>query len=299
MQIGNFSASLVDSGDGFGVFVARGGSGPPVLLLHGFPETHLMWRDVAPALARDHTVLCADLPGYGRSACPPSDARHTPYAKRALARRLAEAMHRLGFDRFAVAGHDRGARVAYRMALDLPETVSRVAVLDVIPMAAAWDRADARFALAFWPFALLAQDPPLPERLIGACPEAVVDAALSGWGSPADTFPPALRAAYVEALRDPAHLHAICEEYRAAASIDREHDHADLANGRRIACPLLALWSGSGGLTHWYAAEGGPLGIWRAWAMNARGEAVPGGHFFPEEHPADTAARLRAFLTDP
>jgi len=169
-------------------------------------------------------------------------------------------------------------------------------VLDVIPTAAIWDRADARFALAFWPFSFLAQAAPLPERLIGACPEAVVEAALSGWGTPETVFPSEVRAAYVEALRDPAQVHAICQEYRAAAGVDREHDHADLADGRRIGCPLLALWSASGGLADWYADEGGPLEIWRAWAFDVSGNAVAGGHFFPEEHPTETLHRLRRFL---
>ena len=170
-----------------------------------------------------------------------------------MARDMVQVMNALGFDRFMVAGHDRGGRVAYRMALDHPEIVSKVAVLDVIPTAAAWDRADARLALAFWPWSLLAQPEPLPERLLAAAPDAVVDNAIAGWGSAPDAFPPEVRKAYIEALRDPAHVHAICEEYRAAAGIDREHDAQDQADGRRISCPLLALWSGEGGLENWYA----------------------------------------------
>jgi haloacetate dehalogenase len=209
---------------------------------------------------------------------------------------LVQAMERLGFLNFAVVGHDRGGRVAYRMALDHPDRITRLAALDIIPTAAAWDRADARFALSFWPFSLLAQPEPLPERLIGACPEAVIDAALSQWGTPAHVFAD-VRGAYIEALRDPLNVHAICEEYRAAASTDREHDHADLAAARRIGCPLLALWSNSGGLASWYVDDGGPLEIWRRWASDVTGEAVPGGHFFPEEYPAETAERLRAFLS--
>lgn len=278
------------------IFARCGGQGPALLLLHGFPETHLMWRDIAPGLARHFTVVCADLPGYGRSAFAAPEA-DPPQTKRAMARMLVEAMEHLGFDRFAVVGHDRGGPVAYRMALDHPGRIDRLAVLDVVPTAAAWDRADARFALAFWPFSLLAQDPPLPERLIGACPEAVVDAALSGWGSPDAIFSAEIREAYVDALRHPAQVHAICQEYRAAAGIDREHDHADLAAGRRIERPLLALWSAKGPLGDWYADEGGPLEVWRDWAPDASGEGVAGGHFFPEEHPAETLERLRDFLT--
>ncbi|TIM63149.1 MAG: alpha/beta hydrolase, partial [Mesorhizobium sp.] len=158
------------------------------------------------------------------------------------------------------------------------------------------DRADARLALGFWPWSLLAQPEPLPERLIGAAPDAIVDNAIVQWGSPAEMFSATIREAYVKALRDPVHIHAICEEYRAAATIDREHDALDQINGRRIKCPLLALWSSQGGLETWYAEEGGPLAIWRKWADRVEGGPVPGGHFFPEEHPRQTAAALSKFF---
>jgi haloacetate dehalogenase len=236
------------------IFVRSHGSGPPILLLHGFPETHLMWRSVAPLLARDFTVVCADLRGYGQSGCPPSAPDHAPYAKRTMARDMVEVMEWFGFGRFSVAGHDRGGRVAYRMALDHPDHVERLAVLDILPTEMVWDLADARFALAYWPWSLLAQPEPLPESMLTAAPEAVVDNALGGWGSPAGAFPPEVRAAYVEALRDSAH--AICEEYRAAASVDREHDREDLASERRISCPVLDLWGAGGPLDAWYAEQG-------------------------------------------
>lgn len=278
------------------IFVRLGGSGPPLLLLHGFPETHVMWRDIAVALAQHFSVVAADLRGYGRSGCPASDAEHAAYSKRAMARDMVQMMHALGYDRFAVSGHDRGGRVAYRMALDHPDTLLKVAVLDIIPTAAAWDHADARLALAFWPWSLLAQPEPLPERLLAAAPDAVIDNALTGWGSTAEAFPAEVRAAYIDVLRDPAHIHAICEEYRAAAGIDREHDAQDEADGRRIKCPLLALWSGEGGLQNWYADEAGPLAIWRQWADSVEGGPVQGGHFFPEENPKDTAAALSKFF---
>ena len=291
----DFQPIEVDTGEST-IFLRFAGSGPPLLLLHGFPETHLMWRDVAPTLTRDFTVICADLRGYGRSGCPPSAPDHAPYAKRAMARDLVTVMDRIGFPGFAVAGHDRGGRVAYRMALDYPERITHLAVLDVLPTKAVWDRADARFALAYWPWSVLAQPEPLPERLLGEAADAVVDHALGAWGSPADAFPSAVRDAYVDALRDPAHVHAICEEYRAAASVDREHDAADRTSGRRIICPVLVLWSGAGALGTWYEAEGGPLAIWREWADDVRGRAVDAGHFFPEEVPAITADELTRFL---
>ena len=210
---------------------------------------------------------------------------------------LLSVMNELGYRSFHVAGHDRGGRVAYRMALDHGAAVKKVAVLDVLPTATSWDMADARLALAFWPWSLLAQPEPLPERLLAADPEAVVDHALGEWGSPFATFEPEVRSAYVDALRDPAHIHAICEEYRAAATIDRKHDAADRDAGKRIECPLLALWSAKGGLESWYAAQGGPLELWRTWAGDVQGHAMNGGHFFPEEAPEETTKALREFFS--
>jgi haloacetate dehalogenase len=268
------------------IFARSQGSGPPILLLHGFPQRHLMWRSVAPLLARNFTVVCADLRGYGRSGCPVSTPDHAPYAKRAMARDMVTVMDRLGFPRFSVAGHDRGGRVAYRMALDHPNRVDRLAVLDIVPTETVWDRADARFALAFWPWSLLAQPEPLPERILAAAPEAIVDDALGGWGSPPAVFSPEVRAAYVQALRDPAHAHAICEEYRAAATIDREHDKADRAGGRRIACPLLALWSAQGALGTWYVDESGPIALWQAWSDDVQGRPLDAGHFSRKRLPS-------------
>jgi haloacetate dehalogenase len=291
----DFAMAEIDTGE-TRIFVRASGSGPPVLLLHGFPETHLMWRSVAPLLAREFTVVCADLRGYGRSGCPPSTPGHAPYAKRAMAKDMVTVMERLGFPRFSVAGHDRGGRVAYRMALDHPDHVDRLAVLDVLPTATVWERADARFALAYWPWSLLAQPEPLPERILAAVAEAVVEDALGRWGSPAAVFPPDVRAAYVRALRDPAHAHAICEEYRAAATIDREHDAADRAAGRRIACPLLALWSAGGALDSWYVEESGPIALWQAWSEDVGGHSLEAGHFFPEELPERTAEALDRFF---
>lgn len=279
------------------IFIRRKGSGRPLLLLHGFPETHLMWHRVAPDLAEEFTVVCADLRGYGSSGKPPSRPDHAPYAKSAMALDMSRMMEAQGFRRFSVAGHDRGARVAYRMALDHADRIERLAVLDIIPTGEAFRRADSRFALAFWPWSLLAQPEPLPERLILAEPEAVVNDALGGWGSARESFPSEIRAAYVEALRDPRAVHAICEEYRAAATLDREQDMEDRRLDRRISCPTLALWSAGGGLDTWYAAAGGALAIWLDWADDVTGRAVPGGHFFPEQNPAETVAELRSFFS--
>jgi haloacetate dehalogenase len=289
--------SRIIATDASEVFVHRGPlTGPALLLLHGFPETALMWREVGQLLSADFAVVAADLPGYGQSACPADTDDHASMSKRTMAVTLTEVMRRLGHERFAVVGHDRGGRVAYRAALDNPSIVTAVAVLDIVPTLEVWDRADARLTLSFWPFSLLAQPEPLPERLILAAPDAVVDNALSNWGTPPETFPSALRHAYINALSDPAHVHAICEEYRAAASLDRAHDEADLKAGRQIACPLLALWSGAGSLASWYENDGGPLSLWRRWAAHVHGRPVEGGHFFPEEHPQSTAELIRCFL---
>lgn len=291
----DFESHDIDVGE-TRIFVRRAGSGPALLLLHGFPQTHLMWRSLAPLLANRFTVVCADLRGYGRSGCPASQVDHAPYAKRALARDMVIVMAKFGFPRFSLAGHDRGGRVGYRLALDHPDRVDRLALLDVVSTADAWERADKNFATGFWPWSLLAQPEPLPERLIAAAPDAVVDSALGGWGSPASAFRADARAAYIDMLRDPAHVHAICEEYRAAATRDHEHDAEDRKAGRRIACPVLVLWSGRGPLSKWYAHEGGPLALWRAWANDVSGTSVDGGHFFPEELPQQTADQLARFF---
>jgi haloacetate dehalogenase len=257
-----------------------------------------MWRDLAPFLARRFTVICADLRGYGQSGCPPSAPDHAPYSKRAMAADMVRLMENLGFPKFAVTGHDRGGRVAYRLALDHPRRVARLAVLDVVPTSLAWAHADADFALGFWPWSLLAQDEPLPERILGRNADDIVDNAFDHWGSVSQTFPSDIRAAYAEALRDPRHAHAICEEYRAAAKIDRDHDDADEKAGRRIACPLLTLWSAKGPLNNWYETDGGPLGLWKIFADQVSGNAVNGGHFFPEELPQQTVDALARFFAD-
>ncbi|WBB69320.1 alpha/beta hydrolase [Micromonospora sp. WMMD812] len=270
----------------------RGGSGPPVLLLHGIPETHLMWHRVAPQLAERYTVIATDLRGYGDSGKPPSDASHEPYSMRATARDQFEVMRSLGHDRFRVVGHDRGARCAYRLTLDEPDAVARLAVMDVIPVADAWGRADRRFSLAYWVWSFLAAPEPVPEQFIRAAPEVLVDFMLDQWPEVKDAFPAEVRAEYVEKFRDPATAHAICEEFRAAATVDVEHDEADRGR-RKIACPLLFLWSQRGSVAKLYDD---PLAIWREWADDVRGGPVPVGHFIPEEAPEETTRQLLDFL---
>ncbi len=292
----DFSTAEIQTGEAT-IFVRSHGSGPPLLLLHGFPQTHLMWHRVAPLLASHFTVVCADLRGYGRSGCPASTPDHTPYTKRAMARDMVRVMEQFGFPHFSVAGHDRGGRVAYRMALDYPDRVERLAVLDILPTQTVWESAEVRFALSYWPWSLLAQPEPLPERILMAAPEAIVDNALGGWGTAPAVFSAEVRAAYVQALGDPSHAHAICEEYRAAATLDWEHDKLDRVGGRRIGCPILALWSAEGPLETWYVEQSGPLALWQAWGEDVQGHRINAGHFFPEEAPERTAEALNRFFT--
>jgi haloacetate dehalogenase len=271
------------------------GDGPPLLVLHGYPETHLMWHAVAPALAEHHTVVAADLPGYGASFRPLPAPDHAPHAKRALAQDLVAAMAALGFERFAVAGHDRGGRVAYRMALDHPQRVTRLAVLDIVPTGDMWAAADRTFALGYWHWPFLAQPAPLPERLIGSDPDAYWDhhVARIGLGAEPGRYPAAVLDAYRAQLRDPSVVEAICEDYRAGATVDVEHDEADRAAGRRIACPVLALWGARGALPIFYDD---PLEHWRAWADDVTGHALDASHFLVEDRPEETAAALTAFF---
>jgi haloacetate dehalogenase len=275
------------------IFVRRYGEGPAVLMVHGFPRTSLMWRFLAPRLAENHTVICADLRAYGQSGIPASTDDHFPYSKRAMAAELVGVMDKLGFPTFALMGHDRGGRVSYRLALDHPKAVERLAVFDVIPILEAWNRSDARFAKTYWPWILLSQQEPLPESYLLGAPEAVFHNPF-GQGS----FGPEILEEYVSTYRDPARVHGICEEYRAAATIDVEHDRADQEASKRIECPMLHLWAEGGPLdTFYYGKDGGPLAIWRQWAPDAHGQAMKGGHFFPEENPDDTAKLVKQFLS--
>jgi haloacetate dehalogenase len=266
------------------------GDGPPLLLLHGYPQTRLMWRGVAPALARRFTVVAADLRGYGESSKPPGDPAHATYAKRAMAADQVGLMRELGFDRFAVVGHDRGARVAHRMALDHPEAVARLGVLDILPTRHLFEGVDQAFATAYYHWFFLIQPDGLPERMIGADPEWFLRETHRRWSAVEGAFGEEALAAYAAAFSDPAAIHASCEDYRAAASIDLEHDRADA--GRRVACPTLALWGARGAMARLYDLEA----VWREYAADLTAAAVDAGHFVAEEDPAGTLAALEAFL---
>jgi haloacetate dehalogenase len=287
----SFEASQVKV-SGNTIFVRRYGKGAPILLVHGFPRTSLMWRFVAPKLAESHTVICVDLRAYGRSGITISADDHFPYSKRAMAKELVEVMEKLGFPIFTLIGHDRGGRVSYRMALDHPKHVESLAVFDVIPILEAWNRSDARFARTYWPWILLSQRQPLPESYLLGAPEAVFHNPF-GQGS----FGQEVLEEYVSTYRDPARVHGICEEYRAAATIDVEHDRTDKETSKKIECPMLHLWAEGGPLDTFYSGDGGPLGIWRQWAPRVQGQAMKGGHFFPEENPDDTAGLIKQFLS--
>jgi haloacetate dehalogenase len=270
-----------------------GGDGPPLLLLHGYPQTHLMWHAAAPILAQQFTVVAADLSGYGESLRPAPTSDHSPHSKRALALDQIQAMASLGYDRFAVAGHDRGGRVAYRMALDHPDRVSALAVLDIVPTADVWARADDKLALVYWHWGFLAQAAPLPERLIAGDPDAYFDYHLLmiGLGTDPELYPDEVMAAYRRQLDDVGAVNAICEDYRAGATIDRELDEAD--RGRHIACPVLCLWGARGALPFLY---GDVLAVWRPWAPVVSGRGVDASHFLVEDQPQEVAAELATFL---
>jgi haloacetate dehalogenase len=277
------------------IFARVGGKGPPLLLLHGFSETHVMWHRVAPQLAEKFTLIIADLPGYGWSDMPRSDDKHTPYTKRAMADAMVEAMEQLGHVHFALAGHDRGGRVSYRLALDHPGRLSRLAVLDILPTYDYWMKMDWRYALKIYHWTFLAQPYPLPETLIGGAPDFFLRQKMASQtkSKNLDAIDPRALEHYLAAFRDPSRVHAMCEDYRAGASADFEIDKADHDAGKKITIPMLALW-GDTGIAQ---AAATPLDTWKTWATNVIGAPIDSGHFLTEEAPGATAKALRDFFS--
>ena len=261
--------------------VVTAGNGPPLLLLHGAPQTHAIWHRVAPELAKEHTVIAADLRGYGDSSKPDGGPNHANYSKRAMALDQIEVMKHFGFDRFAVVGHDRGARVTHRLTLDHPKAVTRAAVLDIVPTHHLYTHVTREVATAYYHWFFLIRPAPFPEEMINNSLETYIG---RGTGD--------AEAEFLRAFRNPATVHAMCEDYRAGASIDLEHDEADLKAGRKIACPLLVLWGAKGNVGRLFD----PMAVWRERASDVRGRAMPSGHNIQLEAPAETLAEVRAFL---
>jgi haloacetate dehalogenase len=280
-----FELERVDVGEAQ-LRVRHGGGGPPLLLLHGHPRTHATWHKVAPLLAEAHTVVCPDLRGYGQSSKPPTTPDHAPYSKRAMARDCLALMRTLGHDRFAVAGHDRGAYVASRLALDHPQAISALVVMDAIPIGEALARCNATFATAWWHWFFLGQTTKPAEQVISRDPDAWYTATAEQMGQEA-------WADYRQAIHDPATVHAMCEDYRAGLGVDRAHDDADRRAGRQVRCPTLLLWAAKDDLADLY---GDPVAVWRDWASDLRGHSLDAGHHLAEEVPAELAAELRGFL---
>lgn len=288
--IDGFRYTSVDLGNGSAYSVGIAGAGSPILLLHGFPQDHSCWYRIAPALAQDHTVIVCDLKGVGESRAAAGGERGEGYSKREIAEELVQTMAQVGHRRFAVLGHDRGARVAYRMALDHPDEVERLAVLNIIPTVEQFERMTPDTALDYWPFLLLAQAPPFAERLLAADAEHVVRHIMATWSAdPASIDPPAIER-YVRAFT-PDTISAWCAEYRAAFHLDRDIDAEDREAGRTIRCPLLVHWGAEED-----AMSDGPLPIWRRWADDVHGGPIPSGHFIAEEAPDEVVMSLRGFL---
>lgn len=278
--------------DGIKIPYVKAGSGPPLLLLHGYPQTHVMWHKVAPDLAKHFTVIVSDLRGYGDTTKPPTTEDHAPYSKRAMGRDQVLLMQSLGFEKFDLAGHDRGGRVAHRIALDYPERIKKVAVLDIAPTYTMYTTTDMEFAQAYYHWFFLIQPFDLPERLIGADPQYFLSQKFGQWGRDSGAFTEKALAEYIRCFT-PETIHASCEDYRASATIDIRHDQADIDAGRRIQCPLLALWGEKGFVGNKYDV----LAEWRKWADEVSGYSLPCGHYLPEEAPKETLSALLNFFS--
>ncbi len=272
--------------------LVHGGSGPPLLLLHGYPQTHAMWHKVAPQLAQHFHVICPDLRGYGDSSKPPSTADHYPYSKRAMSQDMVEVMTSLGHSEFMVAGHDRGARVTHRLALDYSEKIQKACVMDIAPTRHMFKTADQHFATGYYHWFFLIQPNGLPERMIGADPAYYLNEKLKQWSAPETIFTDEAVAEYLRCFSDPETIHASCEDYRAAASIDLIHDEEDIS--KKVTCPLLALWGSKGFINRTYDV----LSVWNEYAEKVEGKALESGHYLPEEAPQAVCDELIKFFTE-
>ncbi|MGH6968257.1 MAG: alpha/beta fold hydrolase [Stellaceae bacterium] len=287
-----FTRTTIET-DGARIVTVHGGKGPPVLLMHGNPFTHVSWHRIAPVLARDFTVVCTDLRGYGDSSKPEPVADHANYSFRAMAQDNVAVMAKLGFTRFAAAGHNRGARVLHRMCLDHPDTVSHAAIIDIIPTHHLLNHVSRAFGLFSWHWFFMAQPHDLPERMMLADPEFYLRKKLNKGRDGLDCFAPEALAEYLRCFKKPATMRSMCEDYRATFGVDLAMDTADFTAGRKISCPVLLLWGATGGVGRNHQ----PLAIWRDYASDIRGHAaLPCGHYVPEQCPAETAAALRAFF---
>ena len=289
----DFEPRDIDTAPGIRIRAAIGGSGAPLLLLHGHPQTHAIWHRVVPRLAQQFTVVACDLRGYGDSSKPPADEAHSNYSKRSMAADMLAVMQSLGFDNFSVLAHDRGARVAHRLAADHPDAVQRMVLLDIAPTLAMYEQTSEAFARAYWHWFFLIQPAPLPERLIEADPGAYVLDVMGRRSSGLAPFDPRALAEYQRCLALPGTARGICEDYRASASIDLEHDRADRDAGKRLETPLMVLWGGEGVVQRCFD----PLKEWRAIADDVSGEALPCGHYIPEEAPEALLAHALPFLS--
>lgn len=284
MLLENFQSTIIDTGEAV-IFLRYGGQGPPLLLLHGHPQTHTMWHELAPRLAKNYTVVMPDLRGYGDSSKPESADDHSTYSKRSMARDQIAVMKHLGFSRFTVIGHDRGARCAYRLALDFPEAVEKLVVMDIIPTGETFRRADKDFAMGYWHWFFLAQPFDFPERVIGANTDNFY------FQGTRHLFHPEALAEYWRGIHNSGTIHAMCEDYRAAATIDFELDEADRGI-KKIACPVLVLWGEKGALPNWYDV----LDVWKDWADDVSGRGIDCGHYLAEEAPEETYKEIWNFL---